>query len=345
LLISQDGQDFVASSKADDYKYRPEAYSSSSLYEWSKLSMKVKVLQRNKINMFLPFFPSHGQRNTHVVKLIPLRSETFVLNFIGGPLPRCDQGDFKYYCCTMLTLFKPWRNSHDLKDAHELWAQAFTSYEFKITDRKIMNNFNLRYECLDERDDYHAILKRQSKLKEKVASSLFQDQYNNDGDFGLYYNLEEDYGDPNLLGPNAMKKAQQMIETEMINKAGWVDDDKNISWPLNVQEFCPVVYQTGSQWNILVKQCHKKILNEKKINYLFTANASHELKKGFLKPLAVRLLPAEYFMHNFQIEKKIDHEIISNTIIHFSLNEEQRRAFHIIANHASETVLNNSKCI
>jgi hypothetical protein len=77
----------------------------------------------------------------------------------------------------------PWRNSHELKDAYELWAQAFASYEFKITDRKIMNNFNLWYECLDERDDYHAILKRQSKLKEKVALSLFQDQYDNDGDF------------------------------------------------------------------------------------------------------------------------------------------------------------------
>jgi hypothetical protein len=61
------------------------------------------------------------------------------------------------------------------------------------------------------------------------------------------------------------------------------------------------------------------------------------LKKRFLKPLAVRLLPAEYFMHNSQIEKKIDHEIISNTIISFSLNEEKRRAFHIITNHASET--------
>jgi hypothetical protein len=43
LLISQDGQDFVASLKVNDYKYCPEAYSSSSLHEWSKLSMKVKV--------------------------------------------------------------------------------------------------------------------------------------------------------------------------------------------------------------------------------------------------------------------------------------------------------------
>jgi hypothetical protein len=56
LLISQDGQDFVALSKVDDYKYRPKAYSSSSLHEWSKLSIKVKVSRRNKLNMFLPFF-------------------------------------------------------------------------------------------------------------------------------------------------------------------------------------------------------------------------------------------------------------------------------------------------
>ena len=79
-----------------------------------------------------------------------------------------------------------------------------------------------------------------------------------------------------------------MIETEvMIFKAGWLDDDNKISWPLNVQEFHPAVYKTGSQWNILVKQCHKKILNLKKINYLSAKNASQEVKKGFLQPLAV----------------------------------------------------------
>ena len=84
----------------------------------------------------------------------------------------------------------------------------------------------------------------------------------------------------------------------MINKAGWLDDEKK-SWPLNVQEFCPVVHQTGSQWNILVKQSHQKILNVKKMNYSSTESASQEIKKGILQPLAVKLLPAEYFMHNF----------------------------------------------
>ena len=65
----------------------------------------------------------------------------------------------------MLVLFKPWRSSQDLKDVHQTWTEAFTLYEFKLEDKKMMNNFNLHYECLDERDDYHAILKKQSKLK------------------------------------------------------------------------------------------------------------------------------------------------------------------------------------
>ena len=51
-------------------------------------------------------------------------------NFIGGTLPRCDQGDYEYYCLTMLTLFKPWRTGHDLKLVEETWEQAFNKYIF-----------------------------------------------------------------------------------------------------------------------------------------------------------------------------------------------------------------------
>ena len=107
----------------------------------------------------------------------------------------------------MLTLFKPWRNSDDLKYAHESWSEAFLSHEFETKDRKMINSLNLHYGCLDERDDYHAILKRQSKLKEKETSSLFQDQYDNNDDFGLHTNLEEAYGDQSFSGPNVIKKA------------------------------------------------------------------------------------------------------------------------------------------
>lgn len=40
-------------------------------------------------------------------------------------------------------------------------AKAFSLFEFQTEHKKIMNN--LYYECLDERYDYHALLKNQSK--------------------------------------------------------------------------------------------------------------------------------------------------------------------------------------
>ena len=57
--------------------------------------------------------------------------------------------------------------------------------------------------------------------------SLLQDQYDNDCDLGIHQNFEEDYGDLNFIGPNAIKKTYQMIETElMLNKVGWLDWDQ-----------------------------------------------------------------------------------------------------------------------
>ena len=338
LLISQDGRDYIVSSKVDDYKYRPEAYKKISLYNWTKLSVKVKASCKNNDKTYLHFLPGHSSRNTHKVKCIPSRSDTFILNFIGGSLPRRDQGDFEYYCCTMLTLFKPWRNDQDLKNTNQTWSEAFALYNFSIEDKKIMNNFNLRYECLDERDDYHAILKNQTKLHEKNTSSLIQDHYDNDCDLGIHPNVEEDYGDQTVLGPNAIKKAQQMLETEiMMNKAGWLDDTNKTESQTNPIEFHPNIYKTGADWKSIVKQCRENLLKVKKISYSSATSTLRMIKDNILQPLAVKLLPAEYFMRDFQVKNDKDHKIILNTILDFSLNEEQKRAFQIIANHASET--------
>ena len=344
LLISQDGNDYVASSKVDDYKYRPEVYVSSSLYDWTKLYVKIRRSRKTSDKTCFQFLPGHGQINTHVVKLVPSRSEAFLLNFIGGPLPRCDQGDFEHYCCTMLTFFKPWRSHLDLKDAQQTWSEAFVLYKFKPEHKKIMRNFNLRYECLDERDDYHAILRRQSKLREAKMSLPFQDQHDNDCDLGVASNIEEDYGDQRMLGPNAIRKAQQMIDAELMMKdAGWLDNDvvMNSRTSADVERFYPNNNKTGSEWRNVVKQCREKLLSAKRKNYPLTINAvqefKHEPNAHLLEPSAVRLLPAEYFMHNFKAKEVKDGEIIFKTISDFSLNIEQRRAFHIIANHATET--------
>jgi len=337
LLISQDGGEYVASSKVDDYKYRPELYASTTLYDWTRLSVKTKVSRKIIDKSSFYFLSGHSQKNSHVVKLVPSRSEVYLINFIGGPLPRCDQGDFEYYCRTMLTLFKPWRSSQDLRNAHQSWAEAFRLHEFNPEERRIMSNFNLRYECLDERDDYHAILKKQSRLKENGTSSLFHDQYDNECDLGIDQIFEEDYGDLYFLGPNAIKKAQQMIETElMMKRAHWSGGDESPSLQLNIEEFHPTIHRSGPQWKSLVKQSRENLLNAKKINCPTNIDVSQKPLDGCLEPLSVNVLPAEYFMQNFRAKEVKAREIISNTILDFSLNEEQRRAFHIIANHASE---------
>jgi len=77
---------------------------------------------------FHSFLPDHPQHLSYEVQCKSL-SELVVPNFIGGTLPRSDQGDREYYCSTMLALFKPWRTGYDLKSANETWELAFELVE------------------------------------------------------------------------------------------------------------------------------------------------------------------------------------------------------------------------
>ncbi|PBK85071.1 hypothetical protein ARMGADRAFT_866106, partial [Armillaria gallica] len=87
-------------------------------------------------------------------------NEYLIPNFVGGTLPRRDGDDREYYCCTMLTLFKPWRSGGDLKESVQNWHEALESHVFSKRQLELMDNFNLRYECLDEHDDFHAQMRK-----------------------------------------------------------------------------------------------------------------------------------------------------------------------------------------
>ncbi|THU83191.1 hypothetical protein K435DRAFT_689997, partial [Dendrothele bispora CBS 962.96] len=109
---------------------------------------------------FLRFKAGHPQISTHEVYCDMGRTKYIIPNFKGGSLPRKDCGDEEYYFCTMLSLFKPWRSGIDLKPFSMTWTEAFTCFEFRETQKKLIRNFNLRYECYDARDNYHAQLKK-----------------------------------------------------------------------------------------------------------------------------------------------------------------------------------------
>ena len=101
------------------------------------------------------FKNKHPLYGTHVVIQQPLKT-TAVINFIGHILPRCDQGDREFYCLTMLALFKPWRTGLDLKIKAKSWDDTFNNHKFTIRQNQLTQNFNIKYECSDARDVFHA---------------------------------------------------------------------------------------------------------------------------------------------------------------------------------------------
>ncbi|KAH7905714.1 hypothetical protein BJ138DRAFT_1017347, partial [Hygrophoropsis aurantiaca] len=109
------------------------------------------------------FTDSHPQRSTYLAKLKE-DDCNIVPNFIGGALPRADHGDREYYCCTMLSLFQPWRTGLELKSEEETWDSSFEKHSFTSHQKELMTFFNLRYECLDARDDYSAQRKKMGCL-------------------------------------------------------------------------------------------------------------------------------------------------------------------------------------
>src|ERR1700678_3121888 len=108
----------------------------------------------NKSKNQYRFTKNHPLHETHVTRFIS-DNMLRVPNFVGASLPRCDQGDKEYYCCSMLTIFKPWRSGLDLKRSQTVsWDEEFISHNFSDSELTIMKNLNIRYECLDARDDY-----------------------------------------------------------------------------------------------------------------------------------------------------------------------------------------------
>ena len=59
----------------------------------------------------------------------------------------------------MLALFQPWQSGLDLKMPEQSWDDTFVAHKFSLRQQEVMDYFNLRYECMDARDDFHAQMK------------------------------------------------------------------------------------------------------------------------------------------------------------------------------------------
>ena len=198
-LVKQKGR-IIGISSVFDYIYRPLELEHISLYEWVRRCSRVKLLKAKTLKkskkednnpdmsfnsadasfVSMPdslsdtpdsgmkcstnvyrFLSDHPLHDTHGLQLHKADPKK-IPNFIGATLPRKDQGDRNYYCLTMLALFKPWRKASHLKcNASISWHEAFEQHSFSVEHTTLIDNFHIKYECLDARDDYRAQLAKE----------------------------------------------------------------------------------------------------------------------------------------------------------------------------------------
>ncbi|TFK60229.1 hypothetical protein BDN72DRAFT_779679 [Pluteus cervinus] len=173
MLWKSKGKIFPLSS-VHDYIHRPQELEDWDLYTFISRCHRVKVRKdANDVDIdenhddehddevepvskslkgLYQFQEAHPMYKTHRLSITPPKS-ALIPNFVGGTIPRADQGDYEYYCTTMLTLFHPWRSGSDLKNDVDSWNESFRKHTFSSEQQEIMKNFQIRYECLDAHDD------------------------------------------------------------------------------------------------------------------------------------------------------------------------------------------------
>lgn len=344
----------VGLSSVYDYIYRNPSLEHMSLYEWASRCKRVKrtvdpkdsvalgggrsTRSQQTTSVVLPFLEDHPLSDTHATTCCPpLRNH--IPNLIGGTLPRRDQGDREYYCSTMLTLFKPWRTGRDLKTNENTWDQSFLEYNFSPTHLTIMNNMNLRYECLDARDDYHA----QMKAGTVGLPASFMRQDNDD----LLENMDQqEYGESEI---NAVDESSESSVDELKLGKGEQTRRSNIAlmsrimstvgWTRPCPERCPSFLSanvgdidtdlTSGQWRTKVADKRTEILAERSKNLPAGVGLGRRKESN-----VVDVVSKSFFEHSFRSEKW--EPIIHDVVEQYKLNKEQERAFRIVANHAAE---------
>ena len=288
----------VGRTLVQDYVFRPVECHQVSLYDWIRLSHiekcpkniaqdlfhddidgsksddEIDVNSNNEKDdlTFYSFLKDHPLHHTYHVALLDDMQE-WVPNFIGGAIPRSDCGDREYYCLTMLTFFKPWRTGKDLKSEDQSWDDAFTSQMFNTRQLEVMKYFNVRYECLDARDDYAAQMKKDANVgifsNWDIYDGLNSDINDHNSFEGDDFVCDIDNVIQDTIGPKTAKHNRDMLHIEQtMLDAGWFDKSPN-GQP-NAGNLTPVVptqLQSGRDWIVIVQR-KQELINERCKNIL-----------------------------------------------------------------------------
>ena len=166
----------------------------------------------------------------------------------------------------MLTIFKPWRNSGHLKAVDQTWDDAFNGYSFPERESLLISNLNLRYECLDARDDFHAELNKKVNTARRMCE--FDDSGSESSDSGEdRYAQQVDIFGLEIVGKITRSRREQMDEIESILKrVGWMSEGSEEGKPRVPEMVCPEEHRTPGMWKSEVERMKKEVGKEKRQN-------------------------------------------------------------------------------
>lgn len=288
------------------------------------------------------FMNEHPQSKTHRI-FIRNKKDQKIPDFKGRPLPRKDKGNREEYCMTMLTLFCPWRNGLDLKDKESSWDTTFADYTFTKRQLELMKCFNLRYECLDARDDFAAKLK-EGLIDENDLPAGFTSADLIDLDDNTYYGNEafEEFSDEQLeelareyseLSPLMMARIRKMHEAQQLLASCGAMKELS-SKPTTVLPESGGA-ESNEAWSEKLQSIKNQIIEERK------AQAAKKQPTDLPNALpvnhhvdVVKVIDQSYMSASFRASNPEDQKQIDETSVAYKLNKDQERAFRIIANHA-----------
>jgi hypothetical protein len=288
-----------------------------------------------------PLMDGHPQAGTHMVKVRKSDKEK-IPDFIGGALPRPDRGDREYYCCTMLTLFKPWRSGKELKLVDQSWGEAFDSFVFNERQMELMKFFTIRYDCLDARDDFSA--QRKEGQRNSGGFTLHDDDMMDDLDCSHLerqmleneFDVDEDALD--VEGPpgrmNLVRKRNMQEMENIMTNAGWLDTSPDGLPDITKVPIRPEVNRDGSHWRRELLAKKKEVLDHKH-QHAPEEPGEKEVRKNHSSYDKVEVVDASFLNKSFRAELIAEQNFIDETVTEFSLNTEQDRAFRIVANHVT----------
>ena len=368
VTLLKQGHQIVGVSPVSDYIFRPAELDSICLYDWIAHSKRVKKPKSKKTadvqdcelpsytesesddtkpsqanimdaskQMFLDFISEHPLANSHCTQWLP-KHAALIPNFIGSTLPRSDQGDHEYYCSAMLALFKPWYTGHDLKQKDELWNDAFTTHKFEIHATQLMHNMNIHYECLDAQDDFHAQMKKNAiplpiwLSNETMVKDLDQsiaDDYM-EGDYS--HTFMEEFEVSAVMGKKT--KARNILMSAMncvLTVTGWTEcNAKLLPDTVNLNPASATTIQSATQWKAIVMGKRAEVLEQRAQHAVKPSNDGKRAQP--FVPNEVKIVTKAHLTQSFESPKW--GPTINTVLQKYELNEEQERAYRIVANHS-----------